>query len=91
MELTKPNVLSIKFNEVEKASLEMADKLVLSLKDALIDNNMNCIEVDEWSKYTDRLDSLEYIDKEELEWLHKYLHRLLVEDITMKVKMWENG
>ena len=91
MELTKPNILNIEFNEAERASLEMTDKLILSLRDALINNNMNCIEVDEWSKYTDSYDSLEYIDKEELEWLHRYLHRLLVEDIIMKVKVWENN
>ena len=87
MELTKPNVLSIKFNEAERAGLEMADKLVLSLKDALIDNNMNCIEVDEWSKYTGRTNDVEHLYKEDLELLHKLLHRLLVEDIIMKVEV----
>lgn len=87
MELTKPNILSIEFNKNERDSLEMVDKLVLSLKDALIDNNMNCIVVDEWSKYTGNTNDVEHLYKDDLELLHSLLHKLLVEDIRMKVEV----
>ena len=88
MELTKPNVLSINLTESEKASIENTINIVKQLRDALLDNNFNCIEIDEWRKYVGPSHAdLEYLHKEDLEYLAKLLSKLLVEDIIMKVEV----